>query len=528
MSHALSIERPVFGDATRWGLRVLAWTAFGVSAYLAWHAVGQTAVAGCEPGSGAGCDAVLNSPWAKWLGIPVAVVGLGCYAALAGLSVLLAIENSLVGRWIETAFLMLATVAAGASLWFLGIQILVIDQFCLYCLIADFCGIALGALSIWSFAQWFIDTRGHRRLQSSATGLMALRSALPVGTVGHAPAAAPRVTSAPSLPAAAGGAALLLVVLIAGQLLFPAKTHTLQAGTLDEPMALPGSNPATSNADAESSAGSSYVAMRISADAAANDARDTDRLSGIGDHGADSTPTPDTRHPTPDTDENKGNGGVSDVADDSDAIAPPRERFVEFLNGGLRLDVYKHPHIGSPEAPHVMIEMISYDCSHCRQMHRILKKGLARYRDQLAVIVMPIPLEMSCNKLVTSSAASHSGACTIARMALGVAAVRPELFPKFHDWLMADKEKPPPQSQVVTRAYNMVDSTQLSKRSRSPEMKEQIADYIDLYSRLQRRQQGGTLGLPVQILGDHILSGMAADESDVFDAWEKHLGVVRR
>jgi hypothetical protein len=239
--------------------------------------------------------------------------------------------------------------------------------------------------------------------------------------------------------------------------------------------------------------------------------------------------------PLPWESEDASSGGTPDATDTADSgdvaaspIGPSRERLVEFLNGNLRLDVAKHALIGSPEAPSVIVEMISYDCAHCRQMHRIVKKGLARYGDQIAIVVMPIPLDMSCNKLVTTSAASHPGACTTARMALGVAAVRPDLFPKFHDWLMADKEKPPSQSEVVSKAYNMVDSTRLRQHSGSAELKEQIAGYIDLFARLQKQHRGGTLGLPVQILGNHIMSGMAAKESDVFDAWEKHLRVVRR
>jgi uncharacterized membrane protein len=525
------MDRPIFGTATRWALRVLAWLAFAISAYLAWHAAGQTAVAGCEPGSGSGCDAVLNSPWSKWLGIPVAVIGLASYAALAGLSVLLGMEGSSAGRWIKTAFLMFGGVAAGASLWFIGLQFVAIGEFCLYCLITDICGLALGAISIWSVAQWFLSTRDVRRSQSSATGLMALRSALPISAAARSvPVVASSVRSAPALGVAIGGAVLLLLVLVTGQVVFPAMTHSLLPGSLDEPIALAGSNGAISKADAKSTDNGAYVAMRIPSETAPNGDADTSSLNGErtqagSPQAALPWETADSQSAEPtDASESESSGDKSS----SPLPTPPRERIVEFLNGSLRLDVHKHPLIGSPEAPHVMVEMISYDCSHCRQMHRLVKKGLARYGDQLAIVVIPIPLEMSCNRLVTTSAASHSGACTTARMVLGVSAIQPELFGKFHDWLMADKEKPPLQSQVVTKAYNMVDSTQLSKHSRSPALKEQLAEYIDLYAKLQRQQQDGKFGLPVQILGNHIMAGAAANESDVFDAWEKHLGVVRR
>ena len=114
MNYAPPLEQPVFSTAARWTLRVLAWLAFGVSAYLAWHAVGQTAsLAGCGPDSTSGCDKALSSSWSKWLGIPVAILGLACYASLATLSVLLGIEKSRASRWIHTAFVTFSIAAAG-------------------------------------------------------------------------------------------------------------------------------------------------------------------------------------------------------------------------------------------------------------------------------------------------------------------------------------------------------------------------------------------------------------------------------
>src|SRR5215213_1710632 len=95
---------PTFSTSVRWTLAVLAWLAFGVASYLAWHAVAQTSVAGCTVGSNVGCDVVLSSSWSKWLGIPVAVLGLACYATLAALSVLLGLPSTWANRWISTAF----------------------------------------------------------------------------------------------------------------------------------------------------------------------------------------------------------------------------------------------------------------------------------------------------------------------------------------------------------------------------------------------------------------------------------------
>src|SRR5436190_7903746 len=106
--YAASNAEPIFDAPVRWTLRVLAWLAFCVASYLAWHAMTQTAVAGCGMGSAAGCDVVLTSSWSKWLGVPVAVLGLACYAALATLSILLGLRKSSVSGWIATAFITLA------------------------------------------------------------------------------------------------------------------------------------------------------------------------------------------------------------------------------------------------------------------------------------------------------------------------------------------------------------------------------------------------------------------------------------
>src|SRR5947208_2802079 len=114
---------PTFSPPVRWTLAVLAWLAFGVASYLAWHAVTQTAVAGCTVGSNEGCDVVLTSSWSRWLGIPVAVLGLACYATLAALSVLLGLRSTWANRWVTTTFVMLSIAAAGASVWFVGLQI---------------------------------------------------------------------------------------------------------------------------------------------------------------------------------------------------------------------------------------------------------------------------------------------------------------------------------------------------------------------------------------------------------------------
>jgi uncharacterized membrane protein len=77
------------------------------------------------------CDVVLTSPYAVFLGVPVALVGLIYYLALAGLAG--------AALWKSQAlFLKMTGVIAAlgflASLWFLAVQIFILHSFCLYCL----------------------------------------------------------------------------------------------------------------------------------------------------------------------------------------------------------------------------------------------------------------------------------------------------------------------------------------------------------------------------------------------------------
>jgi uncharacterized membrane protein len=485
-------------------LAVLAWVAFGVASYLAWHAVAQTSVAGCTVGSHEGCDVVLSSSWSKWLGIPVAVLGLACYATLAALSVLLGLRSTWANRWISTAFVMLSIAAAGASLWFVALQIFALG-FCPYCLVADSCGIALGVIATIFAVRSVYAQRGSAQPSAAQPGLMALRSTMPLANR-TTPVAVRTEPSSPWLLPAFGGAISLLVLLIGGQLLFSSKTFDVQEVALKDSIQMVGSKGDTANAG---SGGNERVALRVSSEDEGN------------------------VRPSLSTDPAKPNAKLDATSKDAASEKPPAEpieptkkRLVKFLGGKLTLDVYQHPVIGSPEAPHIAVEMVSYDCPHCRKMFPMIEHALERYGDQVAVLVMVQPLDKECNKLVTDPAASHGGACAIAKLAMGVARINPSSFASFHEFLMSgDKDKPPKIEAVLPKAQVLADRSRLRQLTQSDELTKQLEGYIDLFATLQKQSGKKSFGLPIQILGDHIMSGSVEKEEDLFKAWEEHLGV---
>lgn len=515
------LYQPAFSAPIRWTLAVLAWVAFGVAGYLAFNSVTGSSVAGCGVGASNGCDIVLSSSWSKWLGIPVAVLGLGCYASLASLAVLLGWRSPAANRWITTIFVLLSIVAALASIWFIGVQVFAIGKYCQFCLVTDICGIALGLIaSVAAFKVWFAE-RGSSPSSALQPGLVGLRPV--AATVSVSSGASAIAASPPWLLAAFGGAIPLVAVLIGGQLLFASKTFKVETVALNQNVSLDSPN---DSPPAPADAGTTTrVAMRVPSEIENPSPADAGPSQG-------ESATPSAKNDAPPSVSTE-NAATSNSTPASSGPAPPTEptkqRLVSFLGGKLTLDVYRHPLIGSPEAPHIVVEMVSYDCPHCRKMHPIIHDAVDRYGDQVALLVMPVPLDRDCNSLITDPTLHHPGACGTTRLILGLAHLNPSVFGKFHDFLMTGKDEPPDMSEIIPKAYGLANPDKLRELSRGPEVQKQMEGYVKFFGKLLDQNKGAkSFGLPVQILGDKVMSGSVEKPEDVFKAWEENLGVKPR
>lgn len=97
-------------------------------------------------GLAGGCDQVLNSPYAKVFGIPVAWFGVAFYLTTAGcaLFALFGFEQVL-----RLSFL-LASLALGFTVYLIYLQAIVIQAFCDYCLLSAFLVTLIFVLHLWS------------------------------------------------------------------------------------------------------------------------------------------------------------------------------------------------------------------------------------------------------------------------------------------------------------------------------------------------------------------------------------------
>ena len=123
---------------TRWFIRILAFIALVLAAYLAWHSVNKDAVlAGC--GQGSGCEEVLQTKWSSWFGLPVSFGALAAYFAIFVLTFLIAPDRP--KAWMALVFLV--SLASLSGLWFVALQIFVIHEYCKYCTAIHSCGLLI-------------------------------------------------------------------------------------------------------------------------------------------------------------------------------------------------------------------------------------------------------------------------------------------------------------------------------------------------------------------------------------------------
>lgn len=112
-------------------------------------------------------------------------------------------------------------------------------------------------------------------------------------------------------------------------------------------------------------------------------------------------------------------------------------RIVAFDGGRKSYNVRSLPRIGSEDATHILVEYFDYQCPACRTMSGYLEALVAKYPKDVAVLLLPMPLDADCNPHAPA-ASQHPGSCTIARIALAVWKQHPESFAAFHHSLIAD------------------------------------------------------------------------------------------
>ena len=330
--------------AVKWILCILSVLAFALSLWLTiqkWTG-NIDSLAGC--GSDSDCANVLGSKWSMVMGlIPVSVFSCLLYLVMV---VSLWVRGDLM-IWLRSLF---AWILVSAAVWFIGLQLIVMQIICPYCMVVHGLGVSIGLVVLLT------QPRG----KTKGCGL-----------------------SVTLLPAA-----LLVAALALTQHYGPApETHRL----------------------AHSSAGQLHIEQ-----------------------------------------ERQGEEIIHAAGDG---------RLVFFMDKTKSYRVEQLPHLGEVDADHVLVKYFDYTCEACFTTHKYLDDLMVKYSGQLAVIVLPVPLERACNPHLLAGLKDHPNACKFAALSLRVWKASPEMFAEFHRSLFECREQPYEVAEAI--AYSLVDPDKL-------------------------------------------------------------------
>jgi uncharacterized membrane protein len=464
-----SLVTQVFPGTRRrhWAITLLAVTAAGLSAYLAWMSAHDSALPGCGGSSSLDCDHVLATRWSQWMAVPVSYPAIVTYLAIAGFSWASRWPSSTTGAWAASLLILTSLLAAGASLWFLFLQLAVIGKFCLYCSACHLCGVTIAVLAVWP-----AEDRPVTRVRFAH--LVAL---------------------------AAGGIAILVV----GQLVFLPKTYAIddtaelvrQQGTRPlAPLTL-GHPPGT-------------IASQPAAETVPGNSTDDDSMPSLDDLSLAGQGSPRPRR------EQSASVPPAPGASDRRPVSASQHT-LSLADGGITIDLEAHPLLGSPEADHIAVKLFDYSCVQCRKMSEDFERARERYGNQLAIVVLPVPLNSDCNCHVQRTRPHHADDCRYAQLALAVWHLDPTKFEAYHHWLMAG-DQVPPLAAAVARAERLFGRERLETAIGAAGVHERIEQYVQLYAATGK-------WLPLILIKDKTIRGDLGQASELFRFLERYLGL---
>ena len=185
----------------------------------------------------------------------------------------------------------------------------------------------------------------------------------------------------------------------------------------------------------------------------------------------------------------------------SDAVLEKKERGNSHNAGKGRLVTFKDatgrvvktyrlgsvPLIGSPDAKHFLVKYFDYTCQSCRTMEEDLTALMQTYPGQVAVIVLPTPLNRACNLYLDPKIHDHEHACQLARLGLAVWRAQPESFEAAHEILF----QRPVHSEVSARAelQEIIATEKLEAALKDPWVEAVLRSNLEDYRKLSSKRR---------------------------------------
>ena len=446
--------------------------AIGISSYLMWVTLTASEVVGCTGGQLFDCSHVIYSKWSKAFGVPVSGLALVTYLGMISAAVV-TVSSRFTAATREFAWMivtLLAVSAALAALYFIFLQVSVLEHLCPWCLGAHACGLLI---------TFVILAAGSSRLAagklSAVSGLAAAGLALLIGVQVNSEAP-PKFEMIEYVPPTS----VLANVPAVGAQTFtsaPQATESTDDGMMappigDDDLFAPPTDsmdfepPAEDSADETSAAKVSFSAPHIRTSLAMTSQLLLCRspISSAllyqqqGSASKQQTGSSSKQASGSTTKKPSGSSAKQETTDTAEPKAKKKKkdlRVVQFM--GRKINAYQWPIDGPPSAKHIFVEMFDYTCPHCRTTSKAILKVKEQMGDDLSVILLPVPMNTRCNPNVQVDHADHQEACELSTLAVAVWRIAPEKFSAFHHWMM-EGDKSPTYSDALAKAGEMVGS----------------------------------------------------------------------
>ncbi|MFK7767293.1 MAG: vitamin K epoxide reductase family protein [Mariniblastus sp.] len=407
-------------DVMNWAMAIVAGVGLGFTSYLSWVGLSSSKIAGCGGGSFFSCDHVLQSKWSLAAGVPVAVPAMFLYLAMLGcLATILFGKNSKQIR-VATNVLAFGSVAAGmAAVWFIFLQVVIVNHLCSFCLAAHGCGLVLAITAWWSlplgfwrkvmltvlsFLSVLVLATGQVMAEQPATFQIEDHSQNPVSPTGifEAPSASDSNQTTNVLRSQ------VLDLLSSGFLTSAVQSPMLATGMLQ-----------VGTQDRQETEGTKTQESET-------------EKTGVAKTETQKTETQKTETQKTETLQRR----------QDDTAVQPQRRVLSVSSGQVKLDINQWPMVGDAKSKTVFIEMFDYTCPHCRENHQVVKSAMQELGDDVAIVAISVPLNMKCNDAVKKEDPRHAESCELSRLSVALWRADREKFAEFHDWMFAGAAAP--------------------------------------------------------------------------------------
>jgi uncharacterized membrane protein len=186
---------------------------------------------------------------------------------------------------------------------------------------------------------------------------------------------------------------------------------------------------------------------------------------------------------------------------------------MDIFGGRVRLNLAEVPVLGSPSAPHQLISLFDYTCSHCREMHERVAEVQRAFSNRLCVISLPMPLDVECNTLLQrfrpTTHPKQVNGCHYARLGLAVALAKPEALPDYDHWFFTPAT-PPPLTEATNKAVQLVGAEALNRALTNALIEKNLAAAMHLFEINVTENRNDRM--PQMLIGTNVIMGILTTE----------------